>query len=157
MKNLPFDITIFFYHQKYFSQKFRVLLAPHVQFSFMYSFLSCIVFFHLLFPLFSLLLLFLLSSFHVIFPAICFLLFSLFLVFPPPPPPVYLPYLLPFNPPPHTSFAFSFFFSFFSRVFIFTSIYNSCEFNFFSFLSLLIPFFNLLFFVLKPYFSTFSF
>ena len=112
MKNLPFDITIFFITKNIFHRSSGFYLHP------MYSFLSCTVFFHLLFPLFSLLLLFLLSSFHVIFPAICFLLFSLFLVFPPPLFHLYTFLTFYLLTPPHTSFA-SLSFSRFFPVYLF--------------------------------------
>ena len=79
-------------------------LSPILSF-FSFITFSCTVFFHLLFPFFSLLLLYRFSSFHVLFSCylFSFLLspFSLFLVF-----------SIPFSPPSSTLYPFLSFFPF---------------------------------------------
>ena len=103
----------------------------------MYRFLSCTVFFHLLsfspFSPFSFIFLSCYFSCNVLSPLLSFSRFFPIPFFTPPPL-LHLYNFLTFYllTPPHP-LRFSIFFSFFPRVFIFPSISNPCQFNFFLF------------------------
>ena len=132
MKNLPFDITIFLSPKIFFTEvqgvRFTCTTCTvffHVQFSFMYSFLSPSLSPLLSFSPFSFIFLSCYFSCNVLSPLLSFSRFFPIPFFPPPPSSTCIPVFLTFYllTPPHL-LRFSIFFSFFPRVFIFPSISN---------------------------------